>query len=160
MKLFHYTSIYHLQRILEYGSLCKGDIPITRKGTYGSEGHAVWLTTRDKASPNEHGLISPVCDKTEIRITIEVDLDDPRLFKWSDYAKRRGVERGFYRQLDVMGGGLSNTWWLYIGEIPIMGNLISQKVNGRYQDIIQAISPLRSNVQNCMQAKIGTIKSI
>lgn len=135
MKLFHYTSTHHLPRILEQGFLWRGDIPITRTSSYGSEGYAVWLTICDKASSREHGLENPICDKTEIRFTFEADEDDPRLFKWSDYAKRRGIARDFYRELDKAGGGLSSTWWLYVGQIPINECLISQKVNGLYQDL-------------------------
>jgi hypothetical protein len=151
MKLFHYTSIHHLSRILEQGILWKGDIPITRTGSYGSEGHAVWLTLCERASSDEHGLKNPICDKSEIRFTIQLDEDDPRLFKWSDYAKRRGVARNFYRDLDDVGGGLSDTWWLYVGQIPVNECCISKKVNGQYEDLAPSELMCESNEQNSMQ---------
>jgi len=50
------------------------------------------------------------------------------------YAKINKVQPSWYKTLDGVGGGLSHTWWLYIGEIDIRSSQveISIKENSVY----------------------------
>jgi hypothetical protein len=142
MKLYHYTDTLHIPFIKEAGALTFGDIPLLQTSNYGESGHAVWLTTRDYARRNEHGLISPICDKTQVRFTINLPKDDSRLFKWSDYAKINDMDQDWYRVLDKAGGYLADTWWLYIGPIAIDGLEVAHKINDTYVPVhIDGIPP-------------------
>ncbi len=142
MKLYHYTSMLHVSPIRNSGELSQGDIPLRQSLNYGESGHAVWLTTRDFARRNQHGLISPVCDKSEIRFTIELPGRDPKLFKWSEYAKLKRVSKKWYDTLDEVGCGLSDTWWLYLEPISIEGLEVAIKRNGKYEPIDISRIPL------------------
>ena len=156
MKLYHYTSIHHIPSIIDHGSLWKGDIPLTNSMHIGQEGNAVWLTTCEFANPSDHGLGNPFCDKSEIRFTIEIDEDDPRLFKWSDYARLNNVEPSWYKMLDEVSGGSADTWWLFISPIRIAGLEVARKINGCYVELENNVATLpdgetcQSSVQNSM----------
>lgn len=136
MKLYHYTSILHINHIIRHGSLWKGDILLTSNPhNYGKEGHAVWFTTCDYANSNEHGLENPICDKSEVRFTADIDSSDPRLFKWSEFARLNNVNKRWYEHLDDIGGGLSDTWWLFISPIPLKDLTVAQKIQGEYVEM-------------------------
>lgn len=150
MKLYHYTSLLHVKPIIEYGGLWKGDIPLTSDvSRYGKEGHAVWFTTCDYANPHEHGLRTPGIDKSEIRFTADLDPNDPRLFKWSEYARLNKVEENWFKVLD---DGFADTWWLFISPISLHDLAVSRKVDGVYLDVdVNEIkrSPHEENVMLC-----------
>lgn len=135
MKLYHYTSTLHLPDIIEHGSLWKGDIPLTNSMRIGQEGNGVWLTTCAYAKRNDHGLGNPICDKSEIRFTVEIDENDPRLFKWSEFAHLNKVEKSWYNSINKTGGGLADTWWLFMSPIAIARLKVAQKFTGQYVDI-------------------------
>jgi len=136
MKLYHYTSLLHVSHIVGHGSLWKGDIPLTNNiHNYGKEGQAVWFTTCDFAEPNEHGLGNPVCDKSEVRFTADIDSSDPRLFKWSEYARLNKVNKHWYGTVNDVGGGLAHTWWLFVSPIQLKDLTVAQKINGKYVEM-------------------------
>ena len=124
MILYHFTSLQHLPKICKLGYLKFGDIPIRQTKNVGEDGHGVWLTTTPFATPEQHGLKNPLVDKTMVRFKINIDENSPQLFKWSDYAKINKVNRKWYKRLDEVGGGLSHTWWLYIGGIDIRSSQV------------------------------------
>lgn len=134
MIFYHFTSLDHLPKICNSGILRFGDIPLKQTPNVGEDGHGVWLTNASSANPEQHGLKNPFVDKTVVRFKIDIDECSPQLFKWSAYAKRNKVKRKWYKKLDEVGGGLSNTWWLYIGEIDIRSSrvVISIKENRVY----------------------------
>lgn len=134
MILYHFTSLKHLPKICKSGFLKIGDIPLKQTSKYGEDGHGVWLTTTSSASPEQHGLKNPLVDKTMVRFKIKIEENSPQLFKWSDYANINKVKPKWYKILDGVGGGLSHTWWLYIGSIDIRSTQveISIKENGAY----------------------------
>lgn len=109
LRLYHYTSPWHLPAILDDG-LTRGDVPLTPTG--GT--NAVWLT--GDPNPAVQGWAGGF--KTAVRITVDLDSGDPRLVKWSDYATERGVDPGWHKILDQTGGGGANDWYLYFGRIP------------------------------------------
>lgn len=160
MKLYHFTSTLQIKFIRDSGALSLGDIPLRQTPNYGEDGHAVWLTTEDYAHKCQHGLISHVCDKTEVRFTINLPKDDPKLFKWSEYAKANNMKRDWYAALDNIGAGFADTWWLYKGSIPIDGLEVAIKRDGIYQpiDIKEILPP--SNVRNAIQTNLGVIAQI
>jgi hypothetical protein len=119
MILYHFTSLKHFPKICQSFFLKIGDIPLKQTSKYGEDGHGVWLTTTANATPEQHGLKNPLVDKTIVRFKIEIDENDPQLFKWSNYAKINKVKSKWYKILDGVGGGLSDTWWLYIGAIDV-----------------------------------------
>lgn len=124
MFLYHFTSILHIPKIFESGELKKGDIPLRKSSAYGEDGHGVWLTTENNVSGKQHGLAGLV-DKTKVRFKIEVQESHPQLFTWVDYAKLNNVSPEWFKALDKAGGGMSHTWWLYIGEIDINSSQVT-----------------------------------
>lgn len=157
MKLYHYTSTLHVPFIRNTGDLRYGDIPLRESPNYGESGHAVWLTTKDYATNGEHGIYSPIGDKTEVRFTIDIPEDDPRLFRWSEYAKLNHVKKSWYATLDEIGGGLSNTWWLFVRPIPVDGLEVAIKKNHQYLPIGIDEITAPSNAQNAMQTHLGVL---
>ncbi len=111
MKLFHFTSSTYLPAIALDG-LQFGDVPTTPNEGF----NAVWLTTGYQ-SRHQKWTANSRLNKSEIRLTVELPDHDPLLVKWSDFAKA-GVDRDFYRCLDISGGGLSDCWYIYRGTIP------------------------------------------
>ena len=59
-----------------------------------------------------------------MRFKVDIDQHSLQLFKWSDYAKMNKINKKWYKTLDKVGGGLSHTWWLYIGEIDIRSSQV------------------------------------
>jgi len=148
MIFYHFTCLNHLPQICKSGFLKFGDIPLKKSPQYGEDGHGVWLTTASSATPEQHGLKNPHLDKTIVRFKIEIDEKSPQLFKWSDYAKLNKVKPKWYKVLDEVGGGLSHTWWLYIGSIDIRSLQveISIKENGAYHS--QSINNILANLED------------
>ena len=160
MKLYHYTSTLHIPLIRTTGYLRYGDIPLRKESKYGESGHAVWLTTKDYAASGEHGLISPVCDKTEIRFSLDIPRDDPRLFRWSEYAKVNHIQKAWYAAIDEAGGGFSDTWWLFVRPIQIDGLGVAVKQNNKYVSIDINDIPAHPNAQNTMHTDLGIVASV
>lgn len=108
IRLYHFTSFWHLPSIVKEGALTRGDVP-----TSFSEGfNAVWFTTEDSAKPGDHGLFSAV-NKTRVRIAVDFDLNDKHLYKWTDFAAKH-LEPQWAASLDETGGGKAHTWYLYM----------------------------------------------
>lgn len=113
VTLYHYTSRFHLKAILASRVLSRGDVPLSP--TTGA--NAVWLT--DDPEANRQGWRrGSVLDKAEVRITVEIPAEDPNLSRWSDFARKHGVDPAWYAVLDQVAGGGSQRWWLYTGFIP------------------------------------------
>lgn len=123
IRLYHFTSKWHLRAIRQSGSLSVGEVPLSPVHV----ATAVNLTC--DPDPTHQGWQEPklvngvaihnVYCKTDIRITIDLDRRNPRLRKWSEFAKRVGVEDWWYQALDKAGGGGSDHWWLYFGRIAL-----------------------------------------
>lgn len=157
MKLYHYTSTLHIGQIIDHGYLSRGDIPLTNSLKYGQEGHAVWFTTCDYANRNDHGLISPICDKSEIRFTADIPPSDPRLFKWLEFARLNKVKQGWYDVLNECGGGYADTWWLFVCPIATSDLKVAQKRNGKYVDIEINEITRHPNEQNTKMSEMGLL---
>jgi len=111
MRLYHFTSLFHLPMVQQFG-LSRGDVPITPAG--GT--NAVWLTTDEQPS-NQGWKSGSAVDKSKIRITVDIPDSDPNLHKWSDYAKREQMDPKWYDALNQTGGGGHDRWYLYEGVI-------------------------------------------
>ena len=112
MRLYHFTSLFHLDVVQEHG-LSRGDVPVSP-----FEGmNAVWLTTNPSKSSQNWKEGSAV-DKTKVRITVEIQDSDPNLHKWSEFAKQEQVPDWWYKALHETGGKGSDEWYIYEGVIP------------------------------------------
>lgn len=112
MYLFHYTSAAHLRGIHKHG-LTVGDV-VTNLEKY--EGQiAVWLTS--SGDPNGHGLANSLVDKTEFRLTVEVEDDDDRLWKWSEWASQH-LDETTQSRIQMADGYSSSSWYLFFGWVP------------------------------------------
>lgn len=105
MKLYHYTSLFHLPQILEDGYLS-----VTESNASFSRTHAapdvVWLTANPSSS-KEASLRGSCVDKTQVRI--EVDVDAVRYRRW---AQKHNVAPEVVRRLNKTGGDQANNWYV------------------------------------------------
>lgn len=110
MKLFHFTSRFHLSFIEKDGFLKLVESNVSfyyeRRGP-----PVVWLTT-DSEPQQEWQRGSPV-NKGEVRLTVEAE----PVFWWPDWSREHGIEDFWYNALDAAGGGRSTSW--YVSEEPI-----------------------------------------
>lgn len=87
-QMYHFTSQFHLEMLgIKECGLTPGDVPLP---LHGLGINAVWLTTDPCFEHQQWARISPV-DKTELRISVSVDLEDKRLLTWAEYAKEVGI---------------------------------------------------------------------
>lgn len=110
MKLFHFTSLAHLNGIHRHG-LTVGDVPTCLERQTGKIG--VWLTTNP--APDGHGLEGSAVDKKAVRLTVEVP-DGPPLWQWDDWAEGR-VTTFTRHRLEQAGGDAARTWYIFFGWI-------------------------------------------
>lgn len=110
MKLYHFTSLAHLNGIHRHG-LTVGDAPACLERQTGRID--VWLTT--SSEPDGHGLEGASVDKKAVRLTVEVPIGPP-LWQWDDWADTRIT--AFTRQrLEDAGGGAARSWYIFFGWI-------------------------------------------
>jgi hypothetical protein len=116
VRLYHFTSVVYLETILREG-LSLGDVPVTGGLPHESDhfNNAVWLTT-GSAQDTEY-MASMLGDpKARFRLTVELDADDPRLWKWSDLARYLGVKPAWYETLNRLGGNQAHNWYVFTND--------------------------------------------
>ena len=110
MRLFHYTSLFHLPQILEDGYL-----KVTESNASMTRTHAapdvVWLTTNPSPG-NEESLDG--CSFSKKQVRFEVDVPASRYRQW---AKNNNVSPKLVQRLNYTGGGQANNW--YVIERPV-----------------------------------------
>lgn len=111
--LYHFTSVAHLQRILESGYLKTVESNVSFKREHAGP-DVVWLTTSQTADAG-HGLQGSSVDKTAIRFTVEVDKRS--VHKWKEWAKARGSSQETMAILARSGGSAS--WRVVTAPIPL-----------------------------------------
>jgi hypothetical protein len=110
MKLFHFTSEYHLRAISRHG-LTVGDVPTDLASSEGRCG--VWLTSNSE--PSGHGLQGAAADKSRFRLAVDVP-ENGVLVKWVDWA-HKNVTPETMRALHSTASAF-DTWFIYFGVIP------------------------------------------
>jgi len=113
MKLYHFTSEYHLLQILKDTALTKGDVPLSP--THGI--NAVWFTI----DPNRYHQLwirGSAVDKTKVRIEVRINKNDPNLRKWTEFA-RRHLAKFWFKALDDVAGNRSGDWYIYLKPFPL-----------------------------------------
>jgi len=113
MKLYHFTSEYHLLQILKDTALTKGDVPLSP--THGI--NAVWFTI----DPNRYHQLwirGSAVDKTKVRVEVRINRKDPNLVKWTDFAKKH-LAKAWFETLDKVVGYRSNDWYIYLKTFPL-----------------------------------------
>lgn len=71
MLLYHFTSLYHLRGISQYG-LTVGDVPTDIERFKGRIG--IWLTS--SPTPDGHGLEGSFTNKKQFRLLVDVPEDE------------------------------------------------------------------------------------
>lgn len=128
MRLYHYTSHHHLNLILATGLLktCESNIgapqgrdPVVerrwREGPHGEHfgPDVVWLTLAAYPHPPMAlGLDNSAVDKTEVRVTVEVD-DALEYLPW---VKREGINRSWLHALTKRRD--PGSWFVVLREVP------------------------------------------
>lgn len=100
MRLYHFTHRERVPIIKKWG-IAKGDVPISHSTGY----NAPWFTSDPRWE--SQGWTQPhLCafDKSEVRITVEIDESDPKLWKWHDLAKDLNIEKHWLEALDSASG--------------------------------------------------------
>lgn len=108
MRLYHFTSLYHLRAIGQFG-LTVGDVPIDLEADKGAVG--VWLTT--SPTPEGHGLSGSKVDKSQFRLTVDVP-DNASLHKWTEWARSRVSSRTM-QLLATADGFKTDEHYVYFG---------------------------------------------
>ncbi len=122
MKLYHFTSLYHLPLIRQAGflKLVESNIgsPDKRFLPYGEHvgPDVVWLTER--MDPSGHGLGGASVDKRKVRIEFNIE-DMESAIRWRDFANQHGINREWYRIMDKSGDYTARYWWVSRLEIPV-----------------------------------------
>lgn len=110
MKLYHFTSLFHLPQIMEDGCL-----KVTESNASFARTHVapdvVWLTANPSPS-KEESLLGSSVDKTQVRI--EVDVEAVRYRRW---AQNNSVAPEVVRRLNRTGGGQASNWFVTEQEV-------------------------------------------
>lgn len=112
MKLYHFTSEFHLPGITQNG-LIRGDVPTSPTGGF----NAVWLTRNHKAANQGWDKGSGI-NKTGVLLQVDIDESDKNLIKWTDALKIYNVEPWWAEALNKTGGNGQDDWYIYTGLIP------------------------------------------
>lgn len=118
-RLFHFTTSLHLPSILDEGMLRTTESNCSRTRPHAGP-DVLWLTSSADVEVHQgwqwSGPRRAFVDKTEVRFTVEVPKRD--VYRWWDWAARRGIDQKWARQLAAVGG--SRTWWVI--ERPVTGD--------------------------------------
>ena len=110
MKLYHYTSILHLIKILEEGYL-----KTTESNADSIIEHAkadvVWLTS-NKNPLSEKSIENMYIDKKQVKFTVNMNA-----VQYLQWAKNNNVDEEVVGMLNYAGGGQSKKW--FVTEEPI-----------------------------------------
>jgi hypothetical protein len=126
MRLYHFTSAYHLPKILTAGYLKVVESNLSRTREHAGP-DVVWLTSNADAAGNNWWQVSGrrSVDKAEIRFTVDVPKRDAA--KWREWAARRGIDPRWAHTLMEAGG--SGAW--YVTERPIQASEWAEILNTR-----------------------------
>jgi hypothetical protein len=113
LTLYHFTSPEYLKSIKQHG-IIKGDVPTSPVDGF----NAPWLTDNDSWSMQSWSRGS-VLDKSSVRMTVEVPVDDPNLVLWSELAEEENVTEAWYNILNETAGGSAKHWYVYRGKVPV-----------------------------------------
>lgn len=110
MKLYHYTSLRHLEKILNDGTLqttasnlLKPVCPHIENGQLvdvtDSYKPVVWFTSvLDFEKARYCGLTGSVLDKTEVAIEVTPTALQ-RFYKWTEWAEQNNIDKAWYENL-------------------------------------------------------------
>jgi len=111
MKLYHFTSIYHLATIMEDGFIktteSNADFLIDH-----AETDVVWLTS-NKNPQSEISLEGSIVDKKQVRLTVNINA-----IQYLQWAKKNNVDDFTIHMLDSTGGGQARKW--FVVERPVL----------------------------------------
>jgi len=146
--LFHYTCMYHLNRIFEAGriTVTESNFSFEECGLFP----VVWLTS--SLSPDNMGLnyqedIPDEIDKTRIRLTIR---KNKTMKPWDEWSKKKGmVETARQALIEAADSAKESykTWWVSSRNITL-GNVL-------FVEDIKAGSVLYSTYDRIERAKKG-----
>ena len=118
MRLYHFTSTAHLPRILADGFLKVVESNMSRTREHAGP-DVVWLTSRSEPAAHRGWAGGSAVDKTAIRFT--VDIPDRDVHRWSEWARRRGIDQKWMRALASTGGSAS---WYVVERVVSAGEWI------------------------------------
>ena len=115
VRLYHFTRPQAIASIRKNG-LNMGDVPVTSCPfpTEKDFNNAVWLTEQAETLPQAGW--SAGTNKTDVRITVEIERTDLNLWRWRDLARHLEIEPGWYQTLNQSGGGFADKWFVYCND--------------------------------------------
>lgn len=132
--LYHYTSMMHLQAIVESGHLRLTDSNISMTGRGPG---VVWLTTTETEEGN--GLYG----KGQVRIVVRTA--GLPIFHWPTWSFEQGIEPVWYDALASSSGGDPEAWWVCTQEIPVYRDTpIEVMQGGRWTSIMDVTAARRT----------------
>lgn len=142
--LYHYTSTYHLPKILgsQYLKLTESnlkppkseeDIIAYNNGTLSLYKPVVWMTDIDTTHDDGLGLTGSIVDKTEVKVTIKKQAYFKR---WTEWSEKNNINKNWARLLGK--NKKPKSWW--ISEIPVKLNDVLKIENTKTGEIYYQIS--------------------
>lgn len=147
MRVYHFTATHHAAGIARDGEMHGGVIPIpSADGQYldAVEHGWQWLTTDPTWRQSWATALKADCDRTEVRLTIEIPLVDlSRLKRWDAVAPEYGYTPPIAERFAKLGGGSGDTssWRVFRGSLP--ADWITA-VDARPADLPSLVPPARA----------------
>lgn len=141
--LFHFTSLSHLDSIVETG-LSRGDFAGTDRWD------VVSLTKRPEPTlAFWGGSCDGIVDKLRVRITAMVE-ESPALMRWRDALRKHGVRSSLQKRLDPLNDG--HNWFCYFGTIPPASLSYEVRNDGVYESVSgEALTALVASIKAEME---------
>lgn len=119
MLLFHFTSPLHIPAIRQTGHLTTTDPMLTMEPAPPDGPRVVWLTDDPEPAAQlwARPLAIPAMPKDEIRLTVDLDDQDPNLHRWVPWAITRGITAHWANAL-ARSGGDPDRWWIAERTVP------------------------------------------
>lgn len=110
MKLYHYTSVFHLIKIME-----DGYINTTESNANYLKSNAandvVWFTSNK--NPRVERILTSVVDKRQVRIVVDI-----KATQYLHWAKKNEIDKLELKILNEKGGYQSNKWFVVEHPVP------------------------------------------
>lgn len=133
MKLYHYTSLWHLEKILADGEIKLSPSNLKEPvdlhfvngavvSSFDSYHPVVWLSNKlDFDTAKDNGLSGSIVDKTECALVIR-NCTTPRYRYWLTWAKEHKMEKEWFKAM-IESAPNYKTWFITEKPIPVDDNV-------------------------------------
>lgn len=113
MKLYHFCAERFFPSIQKSG-LTQGKIPLITSGKFSFISNSQWLTTNPDFNQEWNAMFELKYDRTAVRITVKIPIEDKKLVKWSELSKLPDL---IETAAILNSYGDPENWWIYVGKV-------------------------------------------